>query len=151
MAKTLINTTMNHSNMDLTVDVICEDETLVQFCKFYNLDIANPSNENIVEIFMKFIDTYKEPNKEQKKEARTLMFSDVKLGNSIAVQFIPSSQKYIDYYTSIQGTVIFKDDKNENLFIFYKHNNVYIFKSLVREGCHYLGMTRGYEYIISTN
>jgi hypothetical protein len=79
-------------------------------------------------------------------------------GDRVKVTYIPSSQKYIDFYQkeNFVGEIIFVDSENDNAFFLVhkpKHleedtnsDTIIVVKSLERVGSHYLGMTRGYYY-----
>lgn len=78
---------------------------------------------------------------------------EYRIGDIVKITYYPESQRYIEYYQdqSFIGRIIFIDDKNDNAFFVVvdddNKNNVTV-KSLEREGCHYLGMSRGYSYFI---
>lgn len=160
--------------MTITVDIICDISTLVKFCKFYNLQIeeSDISLDNIDNIFTQYIETNKINNNIKTNES----LYDVKINDIISINYYPLSQKYIDYYNeqSITGKVIFIDKDNDNLFVLEStskevnhlgndnkdssyitsldkldNDTKYIFKSLEREGCSYLGTSRGYDFTIN--
>lgn len=72
------------------------------------------------------------------------------VGDLVEVSYIPASQKYIDMYDEMKfdGQIIFIDPEKDNMFLMEKTDKNIIVKSLEREGCHFFGMTRGYEYFI---
>ena len=74
-----------------------------------------------------------------------------RIGDVVIITYFPFSQKYIDYYNeqSFTGRIIFIDnDKSNVFFLINEDSNDIGFKSLQREGCHYMGMTQGYNYNI---
>lgn len=75
-----------------------------------------------------------------------------KIGDMVKVSYHPCSQKYIDYYESqsFTGRIIFIDCNKDNAFFLIDDKNTIIIKSLEREGCHFMGMTRGYDYLIES-
>jgi hypothetical protein len=147
--------------MTINVDIICDISTLVKFCKFYNLQIkeSDINIDNIDEIFTQYIEANKSNNDIEIETSETLY--DVKINDIININYYPLSQKYIDYYNeqSITGKVIFIDKDNDNLFVIESTSKEitnwldkdikYIFKSLEREGCSYLGTSRGYDFTIN--
>jgi hypothetical protein len=73
------------------------------------------------------------------------------IGDIVKVSYIPESQKYIDYYQeqAFVGRIIFVDNENDNaFFVTMDEPHTITIKSLLREGCHYFGMTLGYSYHI---
>jgi hypothetical protein len=75
----------------------------------------------------------------------------IKIGDIINVSYIPSSQKYIDHYKQqdiVNGSVLFVDAENNDAIVVIKYGDIVKFQSLVREGCHYLGMSNGYDCLI---
>jgi hypothetical protein len=91
-----------------------------------------------------------------RKERVTSTMYDVCEGDYVSVKYFPDSQKYSEYYDNhnFNGTIIHIDNDNDNMILFYedydcksKDHVIYI-KTLEREGCHYLGMSRGYDILI---
>ena len=131
--------------MDLTIDILCTLSSLTKFCKLYDINVDNISLDNMNEIFKKYIDH----DKTNIKSDETIY--DIKINDIISVSYYPLSQKYIDYYDKqyITGKVIFIDAECDNLFLLELTDTNYVFKSLEREGCSFLGTSKGYEFIIN--
>jgi hypothetical protein len=80
----------------------------------------------------------------------------IAINDIILLEYIPYSQKYIDFYCEqkIGGVVFFVDIQNNNALLYYdtyvESANEYIrmICSLEREYCSFYGDTRGYDYII---
>lgn len=78
--------------------------------------------------------------------------NNIKLGDIVKISYCPNSQKYITFYDnlSVEGIIFFVDTKNDNMLLYFESPNGYInIRSLEVEGCHYFGMTRGYNYNIN--
>lgn len=75
----------------------------------------------------------------------------ISVGDKIRVEYIPNSQTYINYYENkgFEGTVIFIDPYTHNMFCFIETNEGIIIRTLETEGCHYYGLTKGYDTIIT--
>jgi len=73
-----------------------------------------------------------------------------KLGDIVKISYHPFSQRYIGYYydQSFIGRIIFIDSDKDNAFFLVDTNKGFTIKSLEREGCHFMGMSRGYDYNI---
>ena len=86
-----------------------------------------------------------------------LTLNDIHVGDIISVNYTPSSQRYIEYYDDLnitKGIVLFIDIENDNAIILIEtkrrnSSNTWTIKSLTREGCHFFGMSRCYEYSIT--
>jgi hypothetical protein len=78
-------------------------------------------------------------------------FKNYIYGSTLNITYSPASQRYIDYYDtqSFNGTLFYGDYESDNALLFYTNNNIIYIKSIERDGCHYMGMTRGYEYFIN--
>ena len=79
------------------------------------------------------------------------MFNTHLYGSELKLTYYPLSQRYVDYYDeqTFIGTLFYGDEQSDNAILYYEHNNVVYVKSLERDGCHYMGMARGYEYFIN--
>jgi hypothetical protein len=86
----------------------------------------------------------------------TMFNGKYKLGTVVSISYWPASQRYIEHYEqqAFAGRVIFVDNDNDNMLLLVCNgddqldNGTWIIKSLERAGCHYFGISRGYEYII---
>ena len=86
-----------------------------------------------------------------------LTLNDIHVGDIIDVDYTPLSQRYIEHYDDqkiTKGLVLFIDNETDNAIILDEtrlSNNIIIntVKSLAREGCHFLGMSRCYTYSIT--
>lgn len=139
--------------MSLIVDVLCSNEMLEKFCKFYNIEIS----EDVNKIFRAFIGINSKTDAKTENKIFNGCLSSININDKINISYFPYSQKYIDYYDEqrVSGTVIFIDEQTDNLFLMSinvddaTHAKEYVFKSLERDGCSYLGTSRGYDYCIS--
>jgi hypothetical protein len=82
------------------------------------------------------------------KTKKPININDINIGNTVMVEFMPYSQKYIYHLYPKYGTVnsIYKKIDNE-IEITIKNLNGEI-ENLLHEGVSYLGTSLGYEYQI---
>lgn len=118
----------------------CDDNDEYNYKKFYKIIEIVLDKEKWLKIDSKDNDNFMFNNKKK-----------YSLGNTINITYCPASQKYIDYYDdeAFTGTIFFVDNDQDNMLLYINNNdNTITVKSLEREGCHYLGMTRGYSYCL---
>jgi len=79
------------------------------------------------------------------------LFESHRYGSILAITYSPLSQRYIDIYDeqAFNGILFYGDIETDNALLFYRHNDIIYVKSLERDGCHYMGMSRGYIYFIN--
>ena len=170
------NNTNNTSNqikesketkLNINLDIYSSHTFLQNFAKHYKL---NSSYKDLTELFSEFtnkyiinkpekIKSYDSNNYDINKPHYTKTFDELKLGNYIKIPYSPYSQKYLDMYNYYSenrfGEIIYINNKNNNdqeqdllmCNIDTKMNTVY-FKSLIVEGCSYLGTSFGYSFFI---
>lgn len=140
-------------------DMIYERSTAVKCINTYDndfIDIDNTDddiNDKLKSALIEIVEQQLFDNKNKNKDDNEKLFGFYDIGDNVKVSYCPCSQKYIDYYDeqSFTGRIIFIDSKNDNMF-FSVNDSVtsekITIKSLEREGCHFMGMTRGYDYSI---
>jgi len=72
------------------------------------------------------------------------------VGDLVTVCYSPLSQRYTEYYDeqTFKGYIFFVDNHNDTMFLFNIMPDGLATHSLERDGCHYMGMSRGYTYYI---
>lgn len=144
-------------------DIHSEPQTLKNFANAHNISIDK--NENGDEYFdynlmfssvLRDISKFKKTKMGRIIESICTPISRLKIGNVVKLQFIPNSQKYIDYYEeqNVIGRVFFIDVENDDALIYYDKTNengenVRVVLSFNRPYCSYFGTSRGYDHIIS--
>ena len=93
-----------------------------------------------------------------KSQKNSIPLSSINIGDIISLEFMPYSQKYIDFYDqNIGGKVFFIDVKNDNAFMYYdtyrksKKKHIRTICSIERDWCSYFGDSRGYAFFIYKN
>lgn len=159
-------------------DVVSDEKTIRKFLQFYNVDLPVISqnfddeykdNTLLYETFTrtckdicdtnqwktKVLDSYKEQSMNNFK-TQYLSLDDLHVGDLVSICYFPMSQKYIDYYNKQslkKGMILYIDSDNDDAIVLEskKINKSTVentIKSLSREGCHFMGMCRGYDYFV---
>lgn len=125
--------------MDYKIDIVCSESTTKRFLELYDLD--SDLSTAIKYVLSNLIVLHNTKN----------------VGKKVRVTYLPSSQKYIDYYDSqkFEGIIFFDDPIESNFFMIDSlnldssnldsSNKVQSFK---REGSHFMGMVDCYDGFI---
>jgi hypothetical protein len=150
----------NKSTLSYNFDVLSGENTLIKFINLYTsptiplsdvniFDESGTLDESIQVLFKNVIEN------EQWKYINDKSFTDAlfcksKIGDDVTITYIPASQKNIDYYDqqTFSGKIIFIDNECQDMIIVNTDHGECTIKSLVREGCHFLGMSQGYYHYI---
>lgn len=158
-------------------DMLSSNETVLEFLKYYGNetegdDIAPDDYEKINELFekslrqvyndqswkLKIPDSVETTTSEDFMGEEYLNISNINIGDKIDISYSPSSQKYIDYYDEqrVQSAIVlFIDVERDDGVIVCEsidkraNKKTVTFKSIEREGSHFLGMCRCYDYFIT--
>ena len=117
-------------------DLLCEEKTIDRFLKFYGFDRDHCYKDAMREVFANKMWRGREKN----------VTDGVKLGDQVSISYLPYSQRYLEHYedqTVESATLIFFDDGTDDGFIVETCDGENIFRSITREGCHCMGMSRG--------
>jgi hypothetical protein len=130
--------------MSLLFDI--ESNILDEFLDLYKLN-----KDNNDEILKKCIDIIKAKTiNDLYTHLENLL--DVHIGQYIKLVYAPNSQKYIEYYDSldISGYLVYKNEKlNDALILHIDSDGKHILQSYIRYGCSYFGDSAGYSIFIS--
>lgn len=149
-------------------DILCSDETTKKFLAMYSFVVdshigskkrkrisAGKSDMNDYDKMLDVIRTVVENNLWKKiGDVDDCIFEGkFKLGDKVMINYIPYSQKYIEFYEkeAFEGIIFFVDNINDNMFLIQNgstYDDVVRIKSLERAGCHYLGLGKSYDYYI---
>lgn len=139
--------------------LLYDDGVVSRFFQTFHLnsnDYRPNENDNILEkaveyVLTRYSDNLNAMQREFKQNPFTSGDQQYAVGDLITISYSPSSQRYIDYYDAqtFQGYIFFVDRMTDNMFLFNRVGNKIITHSMEREGCHYLGMDRGYTTHIS--
>ena len=140
-------------------DILCLPDMIERFMSCYSPFYQNNSNKkqkvsdnkdekqhNFYELIKKIIIDEKWTELKDNN-----MFGSHKYGSELTITYSPLSQRYIDLYDeqSFNGILFYGDIESDNALLFYRQNSIIYVKSLERDGCHYMGMSRGYIYFIN--
>jgi len=138
-----------------TFDILSCSDTIVKMLTLYGdgIDEHVESNEYDKKIWDCMEKLLKRSYKSLWKTvvSKSESFNGIGIGDVINASYIPGSQKYVDFYKQqdiTNGLVLFVDAENNDAIIVLRHGYTVKFQSLVREGCHYLGMSNGYDCMI---
>lgn len=141
----------NMHGVKYVFDILSTDDTVMKLLKLYGDDKTTSGEKSwskLTAILPKVYKKYLWVGFINKSE----YIHGIKIGDIVNISYIPNSQKYVDYYKQhniSNGLVVFVDVANNDAIIATKSTGGIIkFKSLLREGCHYLGISNGYSYII---
>jgi hypothetical protein len=154
--------------MNLIFDICSTHETLSKFCDQYDLNIhddygtifksffhncsecPNDTYLEFIKSFPKINEYYHRPSFEQ---TEYVSMDELKIGHEVYVQYMPMSQKYIDYYDeqNVCGKVIFIDVENDDALLIFDSGGEHVTRrimSINRDYCSYYGDSRGYSISI---
>ena len=154
--------------MHFTFDICSTYQTLSKFCEQYGFDITDTYDDMFKTFFnncsecpnntyLELVKTFSQINQHYHraffKDGVSIGLKDLKIGDEIYVQYLPMSQKYIDYYDeqNICGKVFFIDVDNDDAFLFVDSDSEDVSRKIMsinREYCSYYGDTRGYAIMI---
>jgi len=121
---------------------ICSYHTIWDYLKCNSCDFE----ESIINIIQNDIKNNTIKNDDNGK---IINIFDLQKGDKIKIDYCPYSQKYIDDYPSIIGTVIAINLQFRDVLIYYIENNTCYIKSLQRESCgNAYCNSNGYDVII---
>jgi hypothetical protein len=134
------------------------DVSTAKMCidQYDDLELSNSTNvyENLKDTLIRVVEQ-KLWNMRTNSSTIKCWDNTYKIGDIVNVTYLPYSQRYMEYYDlqSFTGRIIFIDSIKDNAFFLIDNpcNNNITIKSLEREGCHFMGMSRGYDYIIESN
>lgn len=135
-------------NLQFEFDIFDNKDLIKKFCEFNNLEY-NDYQSIFSKYFLQNTCNYYFPN--NNCNYSSIDFNNLKINDDIVVNYLPYSQKYLDYYEdkNTYGKVFFLDKENYNGLIYYDKkdtNNIitrYI-NSIEKEYCSYYGDTPGY-------
>lgn len=130
-------------NREYELDINWTDGMLQRYCVANNIAYTDEQN--------KLFDCVVFDNvKFRNKDGKFAVFSDVKIGDEIYVNYVPDSQKYLSYYEKLKigGKVFYKDTESDNMLLYFFDDNILHIKSLERVHCSYYGSSRGYTHCI---
>lgn len=141
-------------------DMIYDIETAKRFIKFYKPYVDDTasidSDDEFTVVSNRLDETIKmvvEQNLWKKIVADTQTIRDKKIGDVVKVTYMPASQRYLDFYETKNfiGEIIFIDSERDNAFLIQMDtddNTKIVIRTLDVDGCHFFGMSRGYDYFI---
>lgn len=137
------------------IDILSRIDTIAKMLVLYGYDIdehidSNEYDKKIWDLMGKLLKrSYKSLWKTVISKSES--FNDIRIGDVINVSYIPCSQKYFDFYKQQDiknGLVLFVDAENNDAIVVIRNHDTVKFQSLIREGCHYFGMSNGYDCLI---
>jgi hypothetical protein len=137
-------------NSKYTFDILSCCDTAAKLVKLYGSDDEDDDEKTwskMITLLPKIYTTHSWTELVKKSE----YVSGMRIGDIVNISHIPNSQKYLDYYEQYginKGLVLFVDSVNNDAIIATKSADGIKFQSFVREGCHYFGMSRGYESVV---
>ncbi len=78
-----------------------------------------------------------------------VIHENVHIGDKINIEYLTYSQKYIEDYPKLKGTVFYIDKETGDILFFSENKNKIIVHSLERLHCSYYGMSKGYDLFIT--
>lgn len=136
-------------------DIHSSPETIRKICDKLNIS----SDASYEEIFAGYFETFEFPIFEitksmLKDDIKYIAFSDIKLGDNVIINYMPFSQKYIEYYDEqkVYGKVFFIDNDANDVLMYHDTKDgetiTRHITSAERLFCSYYGDTRGYDYCV---
>lgn len=93
---------------------------------------------------LSYLDNHKLDNKFSK-------ISDLKIGDTVEISFVPFSQKYLDYYENekFRGRIFYINNEFDDMLLYYDNDDSKrIIKSVYVDGCSY-GFDNSLGYFLS--
>ena len=130
-------------------DVCSSEQFITKLCTIHNINKSHKLDKILEQFMLSNPIKLTETKYDGKMEYARL--NELKVGDIVRIEYIPASQKYIDYYTDIIGQVIYIDVDNDDMLIANISGDTTTIYSMEREHCSYYGDTRGYDYVINLN
>jgi len=146
--------TFNHS-------LICNTHTISRFLKCFKLSPDQYKSEDneqpitnlekaVEDVLNRYHDNIDTMRVEFKQQPFICGADQHAVGDLVTVSYSPLSQRYTEYYDeqTFKGYIFFVDNENDTMFLFNILSDGIATHSLERDGCHYMGMSRGYTHYI---
>lgn len=146
---------------EFVFNIMYKDQMAQRFVDFYDLlanPIKNKTNDTESSLQTKLETVMRKVIENKLWELVIRSDDDQKnlhqIGDDVRVSYCPASQRYIDHYEEqgFVGKIVFIDRETDNMFFLCisddKSKEEILIRSLETDGCHFFGMSRGYDYFL---